>query len=180
MEAAGRDGASGRATGSGVDEQVEVVDERGAVVGVVPRAEMRARNLRHRSVGIVVCHGSKVLVHQRADWKDVWPSRWDLAFGGVCDVGETYPAAALRELREEAGIAVDEDQLLDLGDGWYDGEEVRVVARLYAVQHDGPFAFVDGEVQSVAWVERNELSAWAATHELCDDSRALLLPTLAP
>lgn len=161
-------------------ERVEVVDERGKVVGVVPRAEMRAGNLRHRSVGIVVCHGSKVLVHQRADWKDVWPSRWDVAFGGVCDVGEPYPAAALRELEEEAGIAVDEDQLLDLGDGWYDGDAVRVVARLYAVQHPGPFTFADGEVQRVEWLERGELAAWAATHELCDDSRELLLPTLAP
>ena len=158
-------------------ERVEVLDEQGRVIEVVARSAMRSGNLRHRSVGIVVCSGSKVLVHQRADWKDVWPSRWDLAFGGVCDVGEPFPAAALRELEEEAGIRVGEDELLDLGDGWYDGDEVRVVARLYAVQHDGPFRFVDGEVQSAEWIERNELAAFAATHELCDDSRALLLPT---
>ena len=162
-----------------VDEAVEVVDERGAVTAVVPRTAMRSGNLRHRSVGIVVCSGSKVLVHQRADWKDVWPSRWDLAFGGVCDVGERFTDAALRELAEEAGITVTEDELLDLGDGWYDGDEVRVVARLYAVAHDGPFTLPDGEVQRVEWLERDELAAWAATHELCDDSRELLLPRLA-
>src|SRR5690349_17836327 len=101
-------------------ENVEVVDERGTVVAVVPRPQMRAENLRHRSVGIVVCSGSRVLVHRRADWKDVWPSRWDVAFGGVCDVGERYTDAARRELAEEAGIDVGEDELLDLGEGWYD------------------------------------------------------------
>jgi 8-oxo-dGTP pyrophosphatase MutT (NUDIX family) len=161
-------------------ERVEVVDERGAVVGVVPRSQMRAENLRHRSVGIVVCSGSRVLVHRRADWKDVWPSRWDVAFGGVCDVGERYTDAARRELAEEAGIDVGEDELLDLGEGWYDGDDVRVVARLYAVEHPGPFVFADGEVQSVEWVERSDLAAFAASHELCDDSRELLLPRLAP
>jgi 8-oxo-dGTP pyrophosphatase MutT (NUDIX family) len=161
-------------------ELVEVLDELGRVVDVVPRARMRAENLRHRSVGIVVCHGSRVLVHQRAGWKDVWPSRWDLAFGGVCDVGERFPDAARRELAEEAGIEVAEEELLDLGDGRYEDDAVRVVARLYAVAHEGPFRFADGEVQSIEWLERNELAAFAASHELCDDSRELLLPRLAP
>lgn len=155
-----------------------MLDERGRVIGVVDRADMRAGNLRHRSVGIVVCSGTRVLVHQRADWKDVWPSRWDLAFGGVCDVGERFTDAARRELLEEAGIDVAEDALLDLGDGWYDGPEVKVVARLYAVQHEGPFRLDDGEVQEVRWIERAELAAFADDHELCDDSRELLLPRL--
>ena len=35
-------------------ELVEVVDESGAVVEVVTRAAMRARNLRHRSTFVVV------------------------------------------------------------------------------------------------------------------------------
>lgn len=159
---------------------VEVLDERGAVVAVVPRSRMRAENLRHRGVAIVVCDGSRVLVHQRASWKDVWPSRWDLAFGGVCDVGERFSDAALRELAEEAGITVAEDELLDLGDGRHEGDAVRVLTRIYAVTHPGPFRFADGEVQAVEWLERGELAAWADGHELCDDARELLLPRLAP
>lgn len=165
--------------GPAPDEHVEVLDERGVVVEVVPRARMRAENLRHRSVGIVVCAGSRVLVHQRAAWKDLWPSRWDLAFGGVCDVGERFTDAACRELEEEAGIVVEEDELLDLGEGRYEDDAVRVVTRLYAVEHEGPFRFDDGEVVATRWLERNELAAFAAAHELCDDSRALLLPRLA-
>lgn len=160
------------------DELVEVLDERGRVVDVVPRARMRAENLRHRSVAIVVCDGSRVLVHQRAAWKDVWPAWWDLAFGGVCGVGERFTDSALRELAEEAGVTVDEDQLLDLGDGRHEDDDVRVVTRVYALAHPGPFTFADGEVQAVEWIERGGLEAWAAAHPVVPDSLAIALPRL--
>src|SRR5947209_15330433 len=96
-------------------EQVEILNERGAVVDVVGRDVMRAENLRHRAVYVAVVDGKRLLVHQRAAWKDVWPARWDIAFGGVCGVGERWSDAAIRELAEEAGVVVAERELLDLG-----------------------------------------------------------------
>ena len=63
---------------------MDVLDEEGRVVGVATRAEVRAGNLWHRTVFIaVVTPDDEVVVHQRADWKDVWPSHWDVCFGGV-------------------------------------------------------------------------------------------------
>ncbi|MEY2571434.1 MAG: hypothetical protein QOE63_1784 [Acidimicrobiaceae bacterium] len=159
-------------------ERVEVLDERGKVIDVVARDAMRARNLRHRAVYIAVLDGNRVLTHHRAAWKDVWPSRWDVAFGGVCDVGESWPAAALRELAEEAGIAVGEHELLDMGDDRFESDEVRLVGRIFAVQHAGPFAHPDGEVQSTAWVQLPDLDAWLAQHDVVDDSRAIVVPRL--
>jgi 8-oxo-dGTP pyrophosphatase MutT (NUDIX family) len=159
-------------------EQVEILDERGAVVDVVGRDVMRAENLRHRSVYIAVLDGDRLLVHQRADWKDVWPSRWDVAFGGVCGVGELWADAAIRELAEEVGITVADTELLDMGDDWYDSDVVRVVGRVYAVQHAGPFSHPDGEVQRTEWVPLTELETWLATHEVCDDSLEVVVPRL--
>ena len=159
-------------------EQVEVLDDRGAVVRVVGRDVMRAENLRHRCVYIAVLNGTDLLVHQRADWKDVWPSRWDIAFGGICAVGERWPDAAVRELAEEAGVVVDEAALLDLGDGWYSSDDVNVVGRIYAVQHAGPFTHADGEVQQTAWVALSSLTEWLAQHDVCDDSLELVHPRL--
>jgi isopentenyldiphosphate isomerase len=167
-----------RRMGTTAEERVEVLDEDGAVVDVVTRAEMRARNLRHRSVYVAVVVDGRLLTHQRAAWKDAWPSRWDLAFGGVCGVGETWPDAARRELAEEAGIVVDEAELLDLGDGRYESDEVTVVGRVYAVAHDGPFTFADGEVTGIEWVGLDELERWLAEHEVCSDSVEIVAPRL--
>ncbi len=159
-------------------EAVEVLDGRGKVVDVVARAVMRAENLRHRAVYIAVLDRDRLLVHQRADWKDVWPSRWDIAFGGVCAAGERWPDAAVRELGEELGIDVDEAELLDLGDGRYESDDVRVVGRVYAVQHRGPFTHRDREVVRTEWVTLDDLERWLEGHDVCDDSVELVVPRL--
>lgn len=87
-------------------QQVGIVDVNGNVIEVIDRAEMRRRGARHRCTYVVVIRtDGRVVVHQRAPWKDVAPSLWDLAFGGVCDVGEGWLASAKRELAEGAGIA---------------------------------------------------------------------------
>ena len=159
------------------DEPVEVVDPDGLVLSVTPRSAMRAGNLRHRATYVVVRdRAGSMLVHQRAAWKDIWPSRWDLAFGGVCEVGEAWCDAARRELAEEAGIEVPADALIDLGPVRFESTQTRVVGRVYGLEHDGPFVFADGEVVAHRWVEMTALPAWAATHLLCDDAPAVVMP----
>ena len=112
------------------EELLEEIDEHGRVVRVVTRAEMRTGNLRHRNVAVVVRRtNGAIVVHQRADWKDVHPSLWDIVFGGVPGVGETDHEAAVRELAEEAGLEVLPDDLADLGTGISDDEYTRSSAR---------------------------------------------------
>jgi 8-oxo-dGTP pyrophosphatase MutT (NUDIX family) len=157
-------------------EPVEEVDERGRGVRVVSRAEMRARNLRHRAVYVLVVDGGgRLLVHRRAAWKDVWPDRWDVAFGGVAAVGEALAETARRELLEEAGI---EASLERLGSGSYEDGEVRVRGDVFLARSEGPFTFADGEVVETAWVPVKDLPAWLASHELCPDSVTIALPLL--
>jgi isopentenyldiphosphate isomerase len=161
------------------DELVEVVDEHGAVVRVATRAEMRAGNLRHRSVAVVVLTGAGELVaHRRADWKDVWPGRWDVAFGGVAGVGEDWVAAACRELAEETGVEVPASALRSLGSGSYRDGAVSHFGHLFAVTHDGPFRPADGEVAELVLVPLAGLDGWLAGRDLCDDSVALVVPRL--
>jgi 8-oxo-dGTP pyrophosphatase MutT (NUDIX family) len=157
-------------------EPVEVVGADGTVERIVTRAEMRSGRLRHRSVYVTVRRpgDGAVLAHRRAAWKDIWPARWDLAFGGVCGVGEAWPAAAARELAEEAGIAVGEDGFGLLGQGGYDDDAVSVVAALFEVTHPGPFTFADGEVDAVDWVPAGDVWAWTAGRSCCPDTLALL------
>lgn len=158
-------------------QRVEIVDADGMAVGTCTRHEMRAANARHRATYVVVRRrDGAVLVHRRAEWKDIWPGRWDLAFGGICDVGEDWSPAARRELAEEAGVHVDADALVPLGPVAFESAETRVVGHAYGCVHDGPFTFPDGEVVDHAFVAAGELVAWAETHELTADSAAVVLP----
>jgi isopentenyldiphosphate isomerase len=162
-------------------ELVEVVDPAGAVLQTVARSRMRAENLRHRAVYVAVrSRAGALLAHRRAEWKDVWPSRWDLAVGGVLGVGEEWRAAAIRELAEEVGVEAGPADLQDLGPGQFEDGEVRVVGYAYALTHDGPFTFPDGEVQAVRWLPFHGLDAWLAEHRglLCPDTLAIVLPYL--
>ena len=66
---------------------------------------MRATSLQHRSVGIAVIGSRRrLLVHRRADDKDLWPGRWDLAAGGVVGCRRDLRRCGARELAEELGI----------------------------------------------------------------------------
>jgi 8-oxo-dGTP pyrophosphatase MutT (NUDIX family) len=164
---------------SPADELIDVIDEGGAVISSCTRAEMRAGNLRHRTVCIVVATSTDdVVVHQRAPWKDVWPSYWDLAFGGVVAAGETWREAAVRELAEEAGIDVVPEALERLGGGSYGDDTVRELAEVFRVAHDGPVRCRDGEVVAVDTVARHRLADWCSGRAVVPDSRAVVLPLL--
>ena len=159
------------------DETVEHVDRAGNVLSLVSRREMRARALRHRSVFVaVVSEKGDLLVHQRADTKDVWPGWWDVAVGGVCQPDEQWDAAAVRELAEELGVegAVIEE----LGGGAYDDPQVRLVARVFQCRTDGPFRFADGEITRAHWVSLAEFPEWLGARDFLPDSLALVLPLL--
>ena len=157
---------------------VDVVDEHDRVVDVVTRAEMRRRRLRHRAVYVVVrTTAADVVVHRRAEWKDVYPGAWDLCFGGVLDAGEDWDDAARRELAEEAGI---DAPVRLVGTGRFDGDGAAVVGRVYEAVHDGPYPCPDGEVVEVRTLPVDELSSFLDGRDVCPDSVHLVLPHLRP
>lgn len=160
------------------DELVDVVDEQDRVLRVVTRREMRAQRLRHRTVFIAVVNSAgDVLVHRRADHKDVWPGRWDLAAGGVLASGEGYDHGAVRELAEELGIV--DVALQRLGKGGYEDTDVAELATVYRAQWDGPVHFADGEVAEARWMTLEEVQRGASgSLVFVPDSVALVLPLL--
>lgn len=158
------------------DELVEEVDEDGTVLRIVTRAQMRAELLRHRCtyIGVVDSTG-RLLVHQRAATKEVFPSAWDVCAGGVCTAGESWPDSARRELAEELGI---DAPVTELGGGAWSGGGASLVGRVYVARSDGPFTFTDGEVVQARFVDEAELDHMLATETFCPDSVELALPLL--
>jgi isopentenyldiphosphate isomerase/uncharacterized protein YqgV (UPF0045/DUF77 family) len=138
---------------------------------------MRSENLRHRSVAIVVTGSDgRLLVHRRADDKDVFPGWWDLAAGGVVGVGESYAAAARRELAEELGVV--DARLEFLTSGRHDDEHAREICRVFHVVHDGPFRFDDGEVAEARFVTPDELSELIAVERFLPGSLRMIAPAI--
>jgi 8-oxo-dGTP pyrophosphatase MutT (NUDIX family) len=157
------------------DEDVALVDELGVVVGRAPRAEMRARNLRHASTAVLVRHpDGRIYVHRRSPDKDWQPSAYDAAAGGVLQHGEEPEESAIRELEEELGIAG--VALRPLGVGRYEDETVRCVAHAFEVVYDGPVTHSDGEVVWGDWMTLDELADHLADPgwPFVPDTRALL------
>lgn len=158
---------------SAADEPVEILDADGSVAGIVPRSEMRARRLRHRTVFVlVVATDGRLLVHRRSDDKDVWPGRWDLGAGGVVAVGEADEDAARREVAEELGVAPPFLEFVTAGA--YRDDHVDEVARVYRTVHDGPFRFADGEIVEVRFLDRRQLDELLAAEPFVPDTLALV------
>jgi 8-oxo-dGTP pyrophosphatase MutT (NUDIX family) len=157
-------------------ELVEEVAADGTVLRIVTRAEMRAQRLRHRCVYVLVVHDGRLLVHQRASHKDVWPGRWDVAAGGVVTAGEPWEVAARRELAEELGVEADP---VEVGEAAWADDSVAVLGRVYVVEHPGPFRFDDGEVVAARFVGAAELDGLLASELMCPDSVAVALPYVA-
>ena len=160
-------------------EMVEEVDRAGAVLGLVTRREMREKRLWHRSVFVaVVSNDGQILVHRRADTKDVWPGWWDLAVGGVCIPGESWRDAAVRELAEEVGVeGVDVEFVAT---GAYRDRDVALVAAVFVSRTDGPFRFADGEVTEAHWVRPDDLDEWLGAKNFLPDTVALVVPRVLP
>ncbi len=156
---------------------VDIVDHDDNVLYQCTRKEMRAQVLRHRAVFIAVVNSAgELLIHQRSAMKDLWPSYWDIAVGGVVAAGESYDSAALRELDEEVGI--DSVPLIELGMGTYSDNMVSLVGKCFMVKYDGPLVLRDGEVVAVDWVSQNDLMQRLAERDFLPDSKELLMPAL--
>ena len=153
-------------------ELVDVLDEAGRVVGRTTRREMRARRLPHRCVYILVFDGAgNLFVHLRTPTKDVYPSHWDPAVGGVLAAGESFDDAARRELAEELGVTA---PLTTLFPFRYDDPTTVVHAMVYATVHDGPFVLQPEEIVEGRFVDWAALEALAASAAVCHDSLAVI------
>jgi 8-oxo-dGTP pyrophosphatase MutT (NUDIX family) len=104
-------------------ELIERVDANNTVIsGGVERGKMRLENLWHRATYVLIRHEPNtltqqdsdltdvfVLVQKRSAQKDYMPGRLDPTPGGVVGCGESYRENVLREMEEEMGISLQQD-----------------------------------------------------------------------
>lgn len=90
-----------------MDEFFDIVTDDDVVIGQASRRSCHGNpELIHRAVHVLVFNpGGKLLLQQRSHQKDIQPGKWDTSVGGHLEPGESYLAAAHREMAEELGLA---------------------------------------------------------------------------
>jgi isopentenyldiphosphate isomerase len=154
------------------DELVDVVDDDGKVIGTATRREVRARRLAHRCVYVLVFnrHG-ELFIHLRTPTKDVFPSHWDIAAGGVLAAGESFDQGAQRESEEELGVVLELEPLFPFR---HLAQDIVEHAMVYRALHDGPFRLQPEEIVCGEFVSLEEVAVRAGMVPFCPDGLAVL------
>jgi 8-oxo-dGTP pyrophosphatase MutT (NUDIX family) len=155
------------------DEVVAIVDAQNQVVGSVPRREMRAKRLPHRSTYVLVFNSrGELYVQKRTMTKDVFPGYFDPAAGGVVLAGETYEQGAERELEEEMGIR--HVPLTPLFDFYFENEHTCLWGQVFSCVYDGEVVLQAEEVESGTFLPIHEILRRADTEPYTPDGLYVL------
>lgn len=148
------------------DEELDVLDASGAVIGTKTRAEVHRDHDWHGLVFVWSCwleaDTAVMLMQRRGRPGDRFAAQVDALAGGHIASGESPRQAAVRELAEEVGLTVAEDDLVELGTMRMerpDAECRRVIEHLVLLPEPidiGRVAFTD-EVDGFALIGLDEL-----------------------
>lgn len=94
------------------------VDENNKVIGSIQRGVAHeSSGIFYRTIYVLVINANdEVLIHKRSETKDLYPNCWDLSVGGHVNYQDSYEETAARELREELGLEVFEEDLISKGE----------------------------------------------------------------
>ena len=152
------------------EEIFDVVNQRDEVVDHRPRADVHRLGLLHRAVHVLVYNQrGELFLQKRSMLKDCFPGTWDSSASGHLDQGEAYDACAVRELREEIGLTVQQPprRLFKIDARPKTGNEFVWV---YRCESEGPFVLQPEEVDRGEWFTPTQINAWIAErpHEFAD------------
>jgi len=96
-----------------MDEFVDVLTEEGEQTGeICYKTKAHQLGLWHASAQVwFVTSDNEVLLQKRALNKDTYPGLWDISVAGHLSAGDTPKQAAVREIKEEIGLQIEESQL---------------------------------------------------------------------
>lgn len=145
-------------------ELLDIVDESDRVVGQAFRDEIHSRGLIHRSTHMLLFDSSGKLFFQRRSFqKDNDPGLWDSSAAGHVDAGESYLVCAVRELREELGIEVDDKDLTELFKLPPREDTGFEFATVFSLCSDQELTLNPEEIIDGKWLELGDVDQWVAS-----------------
>ena len=153
-------------------EYLDIVDENGVPTGEkVERGKAHAEGILHRTAHVWLVRKQKdrieILLQRRCDTKSSFPGCWDISSAGHIPAGVDYVPSAVRELKEELGIDISEEELIFCADRrivcddtffgkpYHDRQYTRVFA-LWCDREETEFSLQEEEVSAVRWMALEE------------------------
>jgi 8-oxo-dGTP pyrophosphatase MutT (NUDIX family) len=145
------------------DEIVDVIDEKGGIIGEASKADVHRQGLRHRVAAVLLqAEDGKYLIPTASRIKAEAGLLYHSAAGHVL-AGESYVDSAQRELQEETGLSA--DHLEYLGAFWFEKEYPSRIEkesfRVYRATYRrimGPVRLNEEQVKE-QWLSEQELAA---------------------
>lgn len=96
-----------------MEELIDVLNEDGTKTGkVVTRKEVHEKGLWHRIVVIaIIDKEGHLLMQQRSKYVKTNSEKWDISAAGHVSAGQTSREAAIREIKEEVGLEIKQEEL---------------------------------------------------------------------
>ena len=112
----------------------------------------------HLSVeAFIINKRNEILISKRAEFKNKYPLLWECN-GGAVQSGETCKQAIIRELKEELGVVLCDNEMLFYKE--IRNDDSKMFKSIWIIQKDidiDKLDLVDGEVIETKWVTINEL-----------------------
>jgi Isopentenyldiphosphate isomerase len=151
-------------------EMLDIIDEKGNPTGeIIDRSIAHLNGIRHRTAHVWILRKKnnriQVLLQKRSVHKDSYPDCYDISSAGHILAGCDYIESALRELKEELGVSVREDELVFAGIRNLEYKDVFhhqvfhdvEVSYIYVLEMDREdFVLQKEEVSEVQWFDFDE------------------------
>jgi 8-oxo-dGTP diphosphatase len=102
-----------------------------------------------------VVYGGKVLLMRRSATDTQQPGRFDIP-GGSVEEGESVLQGVLREIREESGLAIEQDQIRELTDFGVGSNEPTVEKHVFLAQASTDTVTLSSEHNEYTWISPEE------------------------
>ena len=165
-------------------EYLDIVDENGIPTGeTIERSLAHRTGVRHRTTHIWIVRKKnenvQILLQKRAKNKDSFPGCYDISSAGHIPAGDDFIESGLRELKEELGLSIQKEELVECG-----------ILNIFTENEFHGIHYVDNQISKVflLWkdVETEELSLqkeeiesvmWMNFQDCKDAVKAQSIPT---
>ncbi len=143
-------------------ELIDIVDKNGIPTGeIMDKDEVHIKNLLHNEVGVFIINNKKeILLEKRSPNKKYSPNKWGLCAGHV-DAGESLKEAAIREIKEEVGLSINESDLIPFGhfETFIEDTNSHLTHFYYLIcnKEASEFTIQEEELSEVKWFNIEEL-----------------------